>query len=190
MDSQIGILFIPFLGMGIIIFCILSFFLPYGEKFKGKIQKIKGFGVDMEISIFTLFIMIGVILSLTGVYIQIKDYKQQLYIAKKEEGAAKIALAQAKKMEMRIVVSLEGVSENNMPKLEDVRCKYFIPGSDKHIEADVIRGAHSATFKIILKDVTSMTHVIRLVLEDNATNRKWEMVNFMPLEPVFSLKRE
>jgi predicted membrane protein len=190
MDSQMGILFIPLLGFGIIIFCILSFFLPYGEKFKGKIQKIKGFGVNLEISIFTLFIIIGVILSLTGVYLQITDYEQQLNNSKKEEEAAKIALAQANKMEMRVVVSLEGVSENDMPKLEDVKCKYFLPGSDRHIEADVIKGVAQGTFKIILKDVTSRTHVLRLVLEDNATNRKWEKMNFMPLEPVFSLKKE
>ncbi len=190
MDSLMGTLVIPLLGFGIIIFCILSFFLPYGEKFKGKIQKIKGFGVDLEISVFTLFIIIGVTLSLTGVYLQIKDYKQQVDKAIKQKEAAKIALAQANKMEMRIVVSLEGISENDMPKLEDVKCKYFLPGGNGYIEVDVIKGAMSGTFKIILKDVTSKTHVTRLVLEDNSTNKKWEMKNFMPLEPVFSLKME
>lgn len=190
MDSQMEILIIPLLGVGIIIFCILSFFLPYGEKFKGKIQKIKGFGVDLEISIFALLIIIGIILSLTGVYLEIKDYEQQLNAVKKEKEAAKIALSQANQMEMRMVVSLEGVSENDIPELVDLNCKYFLPGSDQHIEAAVIKGVGHGTFKIILRDVTSMTHVLRLVLEDNATNRKWEKMNFMPLEPVFSLTEE
>lgn len=184
------ILFITILGFGIIIFCILSFLFPYGEKFTGKIQKIKGFGVDLEISILTLFIIIGVILSSTGVYFQIKDYEKQLINAKNNEEVAKKRLAEAEKMEMRMVVSLEEVSENDMPKLEDVKCKYFLPGSDKPIEADVIKGVSSGSFKIIFKDVNSMTHVIKLVLEDNATNRKWVKMYFMPLEPVFLLEME
>lgn len=58
--------FLPLLGMGIVVFCVLSFFFPYGEKLKGKIQKIKGFGVDLEVSVLTLFIIIGVILSFSG----------------------------------------------------------------------------------------------------------------------------
>ncbi len=173
------ILIISIFGFGIIIFCILSFFFPYGEKFTGKIQKIKGFGIDLEISIFTLFILIGVILSSTGVYFKIKDYDNRLNNAKIEVLNAENELAKCEKMDMRMVVSLEGVSATDMPKLEDVKCKYFLPGSDKYIEADVIKGVSRGTFKIILKDVNSLTHVLQLVLEDNATNRKWEKMNFM-----------
>ena len=191
MDSQqMVILIFPILGVGIIIFCILKFILPYGEKFTGKIQKIKGFGVELEISIFTLLILIGIILSLTGVFLEIKDYEQQLDAIKQEKEAAKFALSQANQMEMRMVVSLEGVSENDIPKLEDIKCTYFLPGSDQHIKADVIKGVGHGTFKIILKDVTSMTHVLRLVLEDKDTNRKWEKMNFMPFEPMFLLTEE
>ena len=190
MDSQMIKLIIPFLGVSTIIFCLLSFFLSTGSKFTGKPQKIKGFGVELEISLLTFLILIGIILSLTGVYFEIKDYEQQLNALKQEREAAKFALSQANQMEMRMVVSLEGVSENDIPKLEDITCTYFLPGSDQYIKADVIKGIGRGTFKIILKDVTSMTHVLRLVLEDKATNRKWEKMNFMPLEPVFSLTEE
>ena len=208
MGSQIVVIFISLLGIGIIIFCILSFFFPYGEKFKGKIQKIKGLGIDLEISIFTLFIIIGVILLLLGVYLQVNDYEKQLISAKQSEAAAKndyekqlisakqseaaakFALAQSYKIEMRMVVSLEGISENDIPKIEDVKCVYFLPGSDEPKVTEVSIGFRRGTFKIILKDITSSTHILRLVFKDNATNRKWEKMNFMPLEPVFTLGKE
>jgi len=50
MDSLISSTILPLLGIGIIIFCILSFFFPYGGKFKDKTQRFKGLGVDMEVS--------------------------------------------------------------------------------------------------------------------------------------------
>ena len=190
MNSFISRLFLPFLGIGILIFCILSFFFPYGEKFKDKIQKIKGFGVDMEVSVLTLFIILGVILSLTGIYIQIKDYEEQLYRAKKEKDAVKEALEQSKKMEMKILVTLEDISENNIPKLEDIQCKYFLYGDEDPVMVDVTKGYRSNQFKITLTDITSKAHIAQLVLEEISTRRKWVKENFMPFEPMYELKKE
>ncbi len=190
MDSTIEVLIISMSGLGILAFCILSFFFPYGERFKGKIQKIKGLGVELEISIFTLFIIAGVTLTLTSVYLQIKDYENLLSVAKQNEEAANIALAKSFKMEMRIVISLEGVGNDDIPNLNDVACEYFLPGTDECNEADVIIGYIKGTFKIILKDITPKTHITRLEFIDKATDRKWITTNFMPLEPMFTMRKE
>ena len=50
MENLITNLLLPVLGVLIILFCIFSYFLPYGAKFKGQIQKIKAFGMNLELS--------------------------------------------------------------------------------------------------------------------------------------------
>lgn len=194
---ELVMVIIPILGFGIIIFCILSFFFPYGDKFKGKIQKIKGFGVDLQISIFTLFIIIGATLVLTGIYLYMEDYEKQLSEAENKvetaiikEREARNELASAGKIDLRIVVKLEGIEENDMPDIKKVKFEYFVPGSDQPIAADVLPGPEIKSFKIILNDVSSATYITKLVLHEENTGRKWEKVNFMPLEPVFSLVME
>lgn len=201
---ELVMVIIPILGFGIIIFCILSFFFPYGDKFKGKIQKIKGFGVDLQISIFTLFIIIGATLVLTGIYLYMEDYEKQLSEAENKvetainkekeaiikEREARNELASAGKIDLRIVVKLEGIEENDMPDIKKVKFEYFVPGSDQPIAADVLPGPEIKSFKIILNDVSSATYITKLVLHEENTGRKWGKVNFMPLEPVFLLVME
>lgn len=182
--------FLPLLGIGIVVFCILSFFFPYGEKFKGKIQKIKGFGVDLEVSVLTLFIIIGVILSFSGVYLQIKDYEEQLYQVKKERDTVKERLEEATRMEIKILVTLDGVSENNMPKLEDLQCNYLLYGEEEPVRVDVNKGYTSNQFKITLKELPCKAHIARLVVEDLSTGGKWAKKTFLPFEPNYHLEKD
>lgn len=190
MDTLISSYILPIFGIGIVVFCILSFIFPYGSKFKEKTQKIKGFGLDLEVSVLTLFIIVGVIMSFIGVYLQIKNYEQQLDNSRRGEEAAKIALEQARKREITFVVTLEDVSENDMPKLEDTQCKYLLFGSDKPVRVDVTKGYRSDQFKIILRNLKSDAHIARLELEDLFANRKWIKESFMPFEPNFRLTKE
>ena len=82
MDTFVTSIILPILGILILIFCVLSFVFPYGAKFKDKKQTINAFGVKLEVSVLTLFILIGVCLSSFGLYTQIKDYEGALYDAK------------------------------------------------------------------------------------------------------------
>ena len=127
-DSLMSGVILPLTGIGIIIFCILSFLLPYGEKFRDKTQKVKGFGLDLEVSVLTLLILIGVSMSLTGVYLQICDYKGQLDEAIRRRYAAEDALSQTKKMEMKILVTLENAGEDDIPNLCDVKSRDRLTG--------------------------------------------------------------
>ncbi|MCK4527567.1 hypothetical protein KAW18_09370 [candidate division WOR-3 bacterium] len=181
---------VPLLGIVIIIFCVLSFFFPYGEKFVDKIQKIKMFGVDMEVSILTLFIVVGVMMSFSGIYLHISNYEEKIKKANIEKEKAKFALVEAKKMEVKIVVVPEGVDENLPPKLADIQCEYWLPGDDKSFKADIIQGFSSNSFKIIIKDITPRTHISKLLLRDISNNTSWIIKDFMPLEPSFKLIKE
>ena len=193
MNSFMSSFLFPLLGVAIIVFCLLSFVFPYGERFKDKIQKIKGFGVDLEVSVITLFILIGVILSFTSIYLQLKDYQNQLASAKTEVLAAQKALVQSQKMEITALVTLEGVAaRNDIPKLEEVRAEYYLSGSDEPMEAQLSKGYHENQFRVTFKDITRATHIRSLVVQDRSRDnpRRWTIENFMPFEPFYNLAKE
>lgn len=190
MNTLITNYILPLIGIVILFFCILSFIFPYGKKFKGKIQKINAFGVNIEVSVLTLFIIIGVCLSLLGLYIQIKDYEGQLYNARIAKEKAERQLADAGKSEITLLVTLEDVEVGSMPKLEDISCRYHMSGVEKPQKADVLKGYLPLQFKIVLRDIKTTAHIMRLVLEDHSTNRKWVKQSFAPFEPNYQLKKE
>lgn len=190
MNSPIINIILPLIGLGILVLCMLSFFFRYGDKLKGKTQKIKGFGVDMEVSVLTVFILVGILLSFSGVYLRVKDYEKNLEAARNKEKAAKQALEQARKMEMKMFLVLEGVDESNAPKLEDLHCEYFLSGEDEPTTVDVTRGYSTGHFKAILKEMSCKDHIALLVLEDQVIHRKWVKRSFMPFEPEHLLTKE
>jgi hypothetical protein len=177
---------------------------PIGERFKDKTQKIKGFGVDLEISVLTLFILVGVGFVLTGVYLQMKSFEDRIAAVgaeqsvlksereklKAERDALQSALERAGKTQMRVLVTLSGVSTKEMPKLEDVEARYFLPGKNDSIPADVGRGLLLNQLSVSLKDVTHEMIIKRLIVEDRASKRKWYVENFPPLEPHVELRKE
>jgi hypothetical protein len=190
---------LPLLGMGIIIFCLLSFILPFGERFKGRTQKIKGFGLDMEISIRTLYVLIGLVLAFTGTYLHLKklkvyDKNQSKYIESIESENARLKeeLVKSNKMAINMLVTLEGVGTDHVPALEDLECHYAlrITGQQRLFKADVSPGIRNEEFQISLKDMTAETTVWAVIVRDLASNREWTYENpFLPLVPQYTLKR-
>lgn len=190
MDSLIINYILPLLGVAILLFCFGSFVLPYGERFKGKIQKVKAFGMDLEVSVITFFVIVGVILAFTGVYFHIQDYETRLVRAQKDRDTAKEALVLAQTMEIKAVITLENVDEDNMPQLKNLKCKFFLYGHETPAMVDVIKGYRSHQFRIILKDLYPKAHIARLVLEDLSNGKRWCKENFMPLEPIYVLRED
>lgn len=187
---------LPIVGIGIIVFCVLSFFLPYGANFRGKVQKIKGFGVDLEVSVVALFIIVGVGMSFAGIYLEIKNFEERLALADQTRTAARTqrdlameALRNAKQFHINAFVTLAETTAASMPKLEDVEGSYHPWGEDP-IKAVVTKGLESNQFRIILEDVTRETVIRGIVIEDRATGRKWKSKkneSFSPLEPSYAL---
>ncbi|MEE9553376.1 MAG: hypothetical protein V3W18_03675 [candidate division Zixibacteria bacterium] len=188
MESIIISYILPILGVLILLVCVGAFLFPYGEKFKGKIQKIKAFGLVLEVSVITFFVMVGMIFLLLGVYLQMKNYEERLDKAQLDRDNANAALTLAKKMELTAVITLENVGEDNMPKLEDIQCSYYLYGDMTPKRINVIKGYRSDQFKIIFQDISSKAHIAQLVLEDVSTGNKWLKENFMPLEPMYILE--
>jgi hypothetical protein len=188
MESIIVSYILPALGILILLICIGAFVFTYGERFRGKVQKIKAFGLDLEISVITFFVLVGVVFCLAGVYLQMRNYETSLAEARLERDKAMEALALSRKFELTAVINLENLDENDIPKLEDLRCTYCLYGDMSPRNVDVVKGYRASQFKVIFKDISAKSQIAQLTLEEISTGRRWIKENFMPLEPSYTLK--
>ena len=189
-----------FFGIGIVLFCISAYIFPYGNKFRDKVQTIKGFGVDLQVSVLTVFILMGFVLTFSAVFLQLKGYQDQLKKLEDERTQKSAAiehmqkqLEQMRKLEVRALVTLEGLDLKSYTQLSPFECKYLLPGQERAFKADVSEGflneGAEPTIEITLRDITAETHVKRLTVQDKDHRYKWVLENFEPLQPNYRLKK-
>src|SRR5713226_8555654 len=65
-------------GIGLLILCILVLVSPLRERFSNATQKIQGFGLNLEVSVLTLLVLISVGLMTSGIWMQLQDVSKQL----------------------------------------------------------------------------------------------------------------
>lgn len=199
MNTIINVCF-PLIGIGIIIFCILSFIFPFGRRFKDKVQKIKGFGLDIEVSILTLIILIGFIFSFTGIYLNTRAYEDEIVNKDKQlssERAKSIRLLEEierlEKKDISWLLNLESDNVPKMPELNNIVCKYKIRigRGYKDVEPKVEEGKKNDQFQITFKDITNETVVWKVELRDIKNNTKWIFAEpFSPFVPELQLRKE
>jgi hypothetical protein len=162
-------------------------------------QRIRGFGVELEISVLTLLVLVGLTLSLSSIYMQVSGYQQQLSSSQQklnllssDISSAQRQLEAAKKIDMTVYITLDGVSSpRDMPKLGDLVSRYYVHGQgEQPVSADVSRGAGSTSISLSLKNLTPETHIDRLEVVDQKFQRVWVKTNFYPLNPTYDLGRE
>jgi hypothetical protein len=188
MDSILISYVLPALGIVILLFCLGSFVFPYGDRFKGKIQKVKAFGLDLEVSVITFFVIIGVIFSFTGVYIQIKNYEGQLASTKEQLDYANKKLEEKKRQNVTAYITLENVDVDSLPSSDDMACKYYFQLDDKPYSTDVNKTGSGDRYKIELKDVPPAKMIEKLEFKDRVTGRQWIKGGFYPLFPEYVLE--
>ena len=194
----------PILGIGIILFCILSFVFSYGEKVRDKIQKIEAFGIHLEVSLLTVFLIIGLVLLFTRVYLGVIDYKGELERYKGELEHYKSEFEKAKRdiknlseslnltQNYRIspIIKLQGRGADNMPKPDEVDCRYYQSGKTDPTPVDVVGGPGSNLLRLELSGIKLNTFIQRLEIEESDSGNIWSLEDFIPLEPIYQLKRE
>lgn len=188
--------YLSIFGVVVLLICIALIFSQRATPLRTP-QRIRGFGVELEISVLTLLVLVGFILSLSSIYIQISGYQQQLTSSKEELGTLKseIALAKsqleaARKFDMTVFVNLEGASNpSDMPKLGDLRSTYTVRGQSEPIQAYISRGIDSTNIRLTLKNITPETLIERLEVVDGKTQRVWVKTIFYPLNPTYELKK-
>lgn len=185
-------------GIIVLLICIALIFSRRATPLKAP-QRIRGFGVELEISVLTLLVLVGFILSLSSIYMQVTGYQQRLASSadelkqlKSDMDSTRRQLEAAKKIDMTAYITLDGVgSPNDMPKLADLTSRYYVHGQgDKPVQAEVSRGAEWTSLSLSLKNLTPETHIDRLEVIDQKSNKVWVKTNFYPLNPTYSLSRD
>lgn len=188
-SSLISNVVLPVVGLGIVLFCILAFKFQWGAALRDKTQRIHGLGLELEVSVLTLFTLVGVVMAFSGIYLQLKGYEGQIKRYEGELRATREALSSAQKTRLTPLVTLEGVSATAMPKLEDVKSEYYEVGNERPVDVTVAPGVRSNQFRLIL-EVSPGTSIRSLVLRDRRTGESWAFELFAPFEPEYTLKRQ
>lgn len=159
-------------------------------------QQIKGLGLDLNISLITLLVLVGLVLSLSSTYLQIKNYDQELQEIARKRDTLESQLARAGKVSVNAVITFEGVARpEEMPSLQDVYAKYYLkgPNGEGWIEpAKITRAIYPLDFYLTIEDINPGSSIERIEVFDrkDPSGRKWELDRVGTLlSPKFILKK-
>ena len=135
---------LPIIGIVIVLFCLGSFIFPYGEKFKSTNQVFKGYGLDLEISLLTVFVLLGVALSLTKVGIFLYTSARDVSTLAADNNRLLVELKNAKDAADRagrfvVYTSMKlptGVNLNAVD-ITKLQCHYLLASSGNWVNQDV-----------------------------------------------------
>ncbi len=184
---------LPILGIIIVIFCASSFIFPYGEKLRDRIQKINAFGVNLEISVITIFIIIGIVMAYTGIFLYVRDYETQLSQTRKgyETQLSEIrkdyeTLRATLRADYTIIVRLPSVDKNRMQS-QQLEGRFILYDGTRHETDPPFVDSKPGEYRITFKDIPKNLRVRELVLTERTTQKSWFKADFTPSQPEFDL---
>jgi hypothetical protein len=179
-------------GLLIIFFCLLTVFVPRIKEFITKPQEISlsKLGVSMKISILTVFILMGFILSLSSFILQWQGYAKQAKESAQMIAALKAQLddkeneaRRSRKFDISVLVKLEG--NNTVLKTDDWSCEYRVelPNGepDKAVPTTLARYGNGQTLRVFLRDISADTKVYDIRLFHKTDKKEWIVPTFVPL---------
>lgn len=183
-------------GIIIIFFCLVTVFVPNIKDFITKPQEfnVSKLGVSMKVSILTVFVLMGFILSLSSFALQWRNYVKQA-----RESAGKIAELNGTIKQLQTTINETEAKQNrgrtfNMsilvrPRLDeeylkkdDWTCTYWLDNKGQPSEPVTApiglarRGTH---LRVFLNDITLDTRLYDLQLKRG--NQYWNTDSFSPL---------
>jgi hypothetical protein len=186
-----------YLGIILLLLCILILISPLRDRFSNATQRIQGFGLNLEVSVMTLLVLISVGLMTSGIWLQLKDINAQLQSLEAKKAEAELRaqqfqrqLEESRKMELPVFLTLEGVEDVSRLNFTSLECTYVTSSNDEPIRADVAPGRRSSdTVKVVLKDLTREVIIDKLEIYDRDSETRWRKVNFRPLQPTYELRK-
>lgn len=188
-------LILSFLGIIILLACLVLIATKRVPELKSP-QIIKGLGLDLNISLITLLVLVGLVLALTSTYLQVRNYDQQISDAQRKVTILESALSRAGKVNVNAVVNFEGTTESDMPDLTNIYCKYYVKGPDGERWVDrakITPGVYPLDLVLTVEDITPLSSIERIQIWDRnpKKERSWELNNVgQILSPRFILKRK
>ena len=191
----VGAVVLPLIGILMVLFALGVFVSPRGARLRETTQKIKGFGLDVEVSVLTLFVLIGLTFSLAGIYLIVRDYEKKvsevgtlrLELARAERDFSR-ALAQAKQIDVTALVTLQ--EPGGAPPLpDDLRCRLHVfAGSTRQLRVDP--GVKPLQYYVNIDNISPAEVIRALECLHPGSNRRWALENFNPLQPEYQLRKD
>jgi uncharacterized membrane protein YwzB len=203
--SPVGLLFpdvnsvMPIVGVILIFLCFLAYFFPATRALREKNQVFEGAGVKMQVSVLTVFVVMGFALSLSSFALQYKGYldqaekfteKEQQYKEDLKARDASIELLKSQNekerpFDMSILLRPEAKNGAVNTHTGAWTCDYKIFNSghlsetSKPIKAPTTTGIGAGTVRVSLQNITLGTTITELTLSNG--KRRWVYPTFAPL---------
>jgi len=196
-DSNQSLTFLVIAGILIIFVCLVAMFLPHIKVFITKPQEFnsKMLGIRMRVSILTVFVMMGFILSLSSFALQWQGYAKHA-----KDSEQKIAELNGTIKQLQDQVRQKDEDERNArtfnmsillkPKMgkeevlnrDDWSCDYWIDQSGQPsgpVHANIDRARNGQFLKVFLSNITPETRLYRVDLKKG--NQTWAVEGINPL---------
>jgi hypothetical protein len=160
-------------------------------------QLIKAFGVELNVSIITVLVLVGFLMAFSSTYMQVQDYERQLNSSRLELAEKEKQLRRAGKLTLTPLVVLTDISSlNPMPKVSDVFCTYTMrDGGDilPNQTCAISTGVAETSFQVTLHNVPASADILRIDIREKRLRnpRCWSTkvsVGF-PLSPKIELQQ-
>lgn len=184
-------------GLLIIFFCLASVFIPHIKALVTSPQEFSGLGVNMKVSILTVFVLMGFILSLSSFALQWRgfmaresSYQERIRELEIEQKESQERELRSRKFNMSVEFKPKGLNEVLDPT--DWKCVYFLENPDG---GGPLPEAHSVqvhpakmgkSLKVILQDLTQSSRIysLKLTRVENGRVRAWSVEGITPLRDV------
>jgi hypothetical protein len=186
---------LPVAGILLLVLIVGSLPFKISTSYKDKVQHIKAFGVDLDISILTLLVLVALALSLTGAFFMYRDYEQKLAALSDLparlsalDAAHRVELARARQVDVIALITLDGMDPDHAPEPKALSCALRLHGGTGTKELEVSEGVLKAQYSVLLENLTAEER-IRTLQCKTKDGRTWFIDKFNPLEPEYELKR-
>lgn len=176
-------------GILILFICCLALFIPKIKEILSSQQEFNGLGLSMRVSILTVFVVMGFVLSLSSFALQWQgyitrenEYKNKIAALETERNELRDREARGRKFNMNIILKPMGYDE--VLNTDEWKCFYFLEDSfgtpsEKGIAADLKRVRDGKSFKVSLEDITPETRFHKIELRKG--DKIWSVEGIFPL---------
>lgn len=201
LDDQSGpdpLIICFYLGIVLLVSCVILLITPLRDKISGATQKIQGFGLNLEVSVLTLVFLISAALISTGIWVKLNNIKDQLAKSQHEKDTAQAQvlsltdqLERSRKNSVEAWVTLDGIDDVSDLKYTALECKYQTSAADIVETCSISKGDFLNRVKVTFPDIAKGTKIKAMVIkESDAPKREWSYVNeFDPFKQSLKLTK-
>lgn len=173
-----------YLGIVLLLACVILLVSPLRDKISGATQKIQGFGLNLEVSVLTLLFLVSAALISSGIWVKLGSIKDELAqaVQGRVKADAKVLSLQeemdrSKSSSVEAWVSLDGVGDITKLKIEALKCEYQTSAADAVEKCNITKGDYLHGVKVIFTDINKGTKIKLLVItEGDPPTRTWSYV--------------